>query len=126
VNAGVEEANFFLEEELEDAKKGIGYNEVQPSEDLSKVETLFKRPETSNAASGYFLQPIYAQTLKEKVYIPNSAVDEMTSEFLDRLTQKRIMISRLQLKTKEYAMKDVALLCEKCSQEVSLLKTVVY
>lgn len=27
-NTGVEEENFFLEEELEDARKGIGYEEV--------------------------------------------------------------------------------------------------
>lgn len=50
----------------------------------------------------------------------------MKNEFRDRLNKKRAIIEKMKHKCKELALKDVTLLCEKCSQEVSQLKTVNY
>lgn len=50
----------------------------------------------------------------------------MKSEFRDRLDKKRKIINKMKHKCKELALKDVTLLCDKCQQEVSLLKTVKY
>ena len=50
----------------------------------------------------------------------------MKSEFRDRLDKKRKIINKMKHKCKELALKDATLLCDRCQQEVSLLKTVTY
>lgn len=50
----------------------------------------------------------------------------MKSEFRDRLDKKRKIINKMKHKCKELALKDATLLCDRCSQEVSLLKTVTF
>lgn len=47
----------------------------------------------------------------------------MKEEFKERLDRKRLIIKRMHHKCKELALKDVTLLCDKCGEEVSLLKT---
>ena len=50
----------------------------------------------------------------------------MRDEFRDRLQKKRDIIAKMKHKAKELSIKDVTLLCDKCDQEVSLLKTVKF
>jgi len=64
---------------------------------------------------GYFLQPIYAQKIEKKIYLYKDEVSKMKNEFRDRLNKKRAIIEKMKHKCKELALKDVTLLCEKCS-----------
>jgi hypothetical protein len=41
---------------------------------------------------GYFLQPIYVQKLKQKIYLYDDLVKEMQEEFKKKLIQKREII----------------------------------
>ena len=50
----------------------------------------------------------------------------MKDEFRDRLDEKRQIIENVKHRCKELALRDVALLCERCGKEVALLKTVAY
>lgn len=75
---------------------------------------------------GYFLQPIYVQNMEKKIYLYDAAVSEMKNEFRDRLEKKRGIIKRMKHKCKELELKDSTLLCDRCHQDVSLLKTVTY
>lgn len=53
---GLEEKNFFLEEEIEDARNGKGYEEVQIEEDGQIMETVDKAErQNMEAERGYFL-----------------------------------------------------------------------
>jgi hypothetical protein len=53
---GTEETNFFLEEEIEDARNGKGYEEVQIEEDGQIMETIDKTERQNlEAGKGYFL-----------------------------------------------------------------------
>lgn len=75
---------------------------------------------------GYFLQPIYAQKIDTKIYLYDDLVIEMNKEFRDRLDKKRKIINKMKHKCKELALKDATLLCDRCQQEVSLLKTLTF
>ena len=58
---GTEEENFFLEDELEDARNGKGYEEINMDEDgradgMAEMETLDKmQRQNQDAERGYFL-----------------------------------------------------------------------
>ena len=128
---GAEEENFFLDEELEDAKNGKGYEEMRFDGD-DEVENAkmvamdkFER-QNHDSERGYFLQPIYAQQIDKKIYLYDKVVSEMRDEFRDRLQKKRDIIQKMKHKAKELSLKDTTLLCDKCDQEVSLLKTVKF
>lgn len=129
---GAEEENFFLEDELEDARNGKGYEELEMEVDGrlagdAEMEALDKQERQNlDSERGYFLQPIYAQKIERKIYLYDKVVQEMKSEFRERLDKKRAIINKMKHKCKELALKDVTLLCDKCQQEVSLLKTVKY
>lgn len=130
---GAEEENFFLEDELEDARKGKGYEEINMDEDgrvadgMAEMENQDRVGRQNQADErGYFLQPVYAQKICHKIYLYDDLVHEMKSEFRDRLNKKRKIINKMKHKCKELALKDATLLCDRCQQEVSLLKTVTY
>lgn len=76
------------------------------------------------AEKGYFLQPIYTQSLDHKIYFNSGQVSEMQKEFKDRLIRKRQIIQKMKYKCKEMSLKDVTLICDKCKLDVSLLKTI--
>ena len=130
---GAEEENFFLEDELQDARTGKGYEEINMDEDgrvadgMAEMETLDKiQRQNQDAERGYFLQPVYAQKIDHKIYLYDDLVHDMKREFRDRLDKKRKIINKMKHKCKELALKDATLLCDRCQQEVSLLKTVTY
>ena len=50
----------------------------------------------------------------------------MKNEFRERLNKKRAIINETKQKQKELDLKDVTILCKRCNQTVSLLKTVDY
>jgi len=59
---GAEEENFFLEDELQDAKTGKGYEEINMEQDgrvadgMAEMETLDKmQRQNQDAERGYFL-----------------------------------------------------------------------
>lgn len=118
---GTEEENFFLEDELEDARNGKGYEEINMDEDgradgLAEMETLDKlQRQNQDAERGYFLQPVYAQKIDNKIYLYDDLVHKMKSEFRDRLDKKRKIINKMKHKCKELALKDATLLCDRCS-----------
>lgn len=66
---GAEEENFFLEDELENAKTGRGYEELEMHEDggvdgEAEMERLDKiTRQNQESERGYFLQPVYAQKI---------------------------------------------------------------
>jgi hypothetical protein len=58
---GYEEDNFFLEEALEDAKNGKGFQEVHMDQDGTELEPVDRiARQNRDSERGYFLQPIYA------------------------------------------------------------------
>jgi len=61
-NNGDEEDNFFLQDELENAAKGNGYEEINMNAEGELVEMELVDKEERNKIHnerGYFLQPIY-------------------------------------------------------------------
>lgn len=102
---------FDADDEVEDAKMVA----------MDKLER-----QNHDSEKGYFLQPIYAQQIDKKIYLYDKVVTEMRDEFRSRLQKKRDIIAKMKHKAKELSLKDVTLLCDKCNQEVSLLKTVKF
>ena len=128
-NNGDEEDNFFLQDELENAAKGNGYEEINMNAEGELVEMELVDKEERNKIHnerGYFLQPIYCQTIEKKIYLYDDVVREMKMEFRQRLKNKRDIIARMKLKCKELALDNTTLICQKCSAEVSQLKTVIF
>ena len=72
------------------------------------------------------MQPIYAHRLDSKIYLYEDKVNEMIDEFKERLERKRTMINKIKHKCKELSVKDATLLCDKCNQDVGLLKTLTF
>lgn len=75
---------------------------------------------------GYFLQPIYVQKLKQKIYLHEGKVNEMMVEFRDRIELKRKIIERNKLRCKEYELRDTIVICERCKSDLGQLKNFVY
>lgn len=50
----------------------------------------------------------------------------MRNEFRDRLKKKRNIIESIKHRCRELSIKDVTVLCNKCHQELALLKTLKY
>ena len=115
---GLEEDNFFLEDEIEDARTGKGYKELEEEEDDNhNFEQLSQSKLTRqemDAEKGYFLQPIYTQSLDRRIYFNSGQVSGMFKEFKDRLVKKRQIIEKMKYKCKEMSLKDVTLICDKC------------
>ena len=99
--------------------------QVIEEEGMESLEDRSKRQEMESE-QGYFLQPLYVQKTVNKIYLYDSLVTTMRNEFRDRLKTKRDTIQRMKYKCREMSLKDVAILCKKCHQEVALLKTVKY
>ena len=112
---GNEEENFFLEDELDNAKQGKGYEEINMDEDgnVDQMEALEGKANQDNE-KGYFLQPIFAQKIDTKIYLYDDLVQKMNTEFRDRLQKKRKIINKMKHKSKELALKDATLLCDRC------------
>ena len=72
---------------------------------------------------GYFLQPIYVQKLKKKIYFYDELVREMETEFKQRVSEKRDVIKRMKQRHKEYALTEATLVCERCLQDIAPMKT---
>ena len=96
----------------------------QIKEDLIQLEALERQ--NQELERGYFLQPVYAQKLKKKIFLYDDLVHELKDEFRDRLDRKRKIIQQVQHQCKELALRDVTLICEMCGKEVAQLKTVTY
>ena len=50
----------------------------------------------------------------------------MLTEFHSRIIKKRELIEKVKLKCKEVSLRDTMIICERCKQDLSLLKTVEY
>ena len=48
----------------------------------------------------------------------------MMQEFHSRVIKKRNLIQQIKFKCKELALRDVTIICERCKQDLALLKTV--
>jgi len=50
----------------------------------------------------------------------------MMQEFHARVVKKRNLIDQIKLKCKEVALRDTMVICERCKQDLAMLKTVDY
>lgn len=75
---------------------------------------------------GYFLQPIYVQKIKRKIYFYDELVGDMLKEFHTRVMKKRQLIEDVKLRCKEISLRDTMIVCERCKQDLAMLKTVDY
>ena len=51
-------------------------------------------------------------------------VGDMLTEFHQRIVKKRNLIDQVKLKCKEVALRDVMIVCDRCSSDLAPLKTV--
>ena len=72
---------------------------------------------------GYFLQPIYVQKLKTRIYFYDELVRKMETEFKERVRAKREAIQRMRLKVKELALVEAWLICDRCSTDIAPVRT---
>ncbi|CDW71563.1 nucleic acid helicase [Stylonychia lemnae] len=130
------DGNFFMEEETKNtqslSKEGEGYDEVDNFE--GEEQTIISNSDLKNrqqryekeCSMGYFLQPIYVQKLKQKIYFYDELVRQMEEEFKKRVAQKRKIIEKIRQKAKELDQKDVTVICDRCKQDIAPLKTFDY
>jgi hypothetical protein len=75
---------------------------------------------------GYFLQPIYVQKIKRKIYFYDELVGDMLQEFHSRIVKKRDLIDNVKIKCKQMSLRETMIVCERCKQDLAMLKTVDY
>jgi hypothetical protein len=72
------------------------------------------------------LQPIYVQKINKQIYFYDELVGDMLQEYRQRIINKRKVIEEMQRKTKEFALKDTMVICERCKVDLAPLKTIDY
>lgn len=82
-----EEQNFFLDET--DAEQNKGFEDVNMSEDGDIMGEDLQTRYEKDCERGYFLQPIYVQKIKRKIYFYDELVGDMLQEFNSRILKKR-------------------------------------
>lgn len=87
--------------------------------ELQKRQQRYER----ECAMGYFLQPIYVQKLKQKIYFYDDLVRQMESEFKQRVQHKRDTILKMRHKMKEHALTEASLICERCNADIAPMRT---
>lgn len=70
------------------------------------------------------MQPIYVQKIKRKIHLYDELVKDMLADFHTRIVNKRDLIDKVKLKCKEFALREVMIVCERCSSDLAPLKTV--
>jgi hypothetical protein len=66
------------------------------------------------------------QKISKKIYFTADNVKNMLEEFRDRITKKRDIINKTKLRCKEYALRDIMVICDRCKADVAPLKTFDY
>jgi hypothetical protein len=117
--AKVEEENFFF-----DSEQDKGFQEVTMNEEGDM--TVDAQRYEKDCERGYFLQPIYAQTIKRKIHLYDDLVGEMLAEFHSRVIKKRKLIEAVKLRCKEVALRDTMVICDRCHSDLAPLKTLDY
>ena len=107
-----------------DAEQNRGFEDVNMSEQGDMMGEDIQSRYERDCERGYFLQPIYVQKIKRKIYFYDEMVGDMMQEFHSRIVKKRLLIDQIKLKCKEVALKDVMIICERCKQDLAMLKTV--
>ena len=120
-----EEQNFFLDESA-DAEQNKGFEDVNMSEEGDIMGEDVQSRYEKDCERGYFLQPIYVQKIKRKIYFYDELVGDMLKEFHSRVMRKRLVIEQVKLKCKEISIRDTMVICERCKQDIAMLKTVDY
>lgn len=83
-----EEKNFFFDESA-DGEQNKGFEDVNMSEDNEIIGNDLQNRYEADCERGFFLQPIYVQKIKRKIYFYDELVGEMLEEFHDRIVKKR-------------------------------------
>ena len=91
---------------------------------LSESERLAKQAKYEKECQmGYFLQTITVQKLKQKIYFYDELVKEMETEFKLRVKDKRVMIQKMRLRSKEHGLTEALMICERCSHDIAPMRT---
>lgn len=72
---------------------------------------------------GYFLQTISVQKLKQKIFFYDDLVKDMETEFKLRVREKRNVIQRMRIKSKEHGLTEAIMICERCSSDIAPMRT---
>ena len=101
-------------DENTDAEQNKGFEDVNMSEENEMIGEDLQTRYEKDCESGYFLQPIYVQRIKRKIYFYDELVGEMLREFHSRIVRKRELIDNVKLRCKQLSLRDTMVVCERC------------